>query len=274
MAPAMISRSHPLVLRLRALRRDRARREGEGVVVAEGIHLAEEALRRGALIEAAIVSPRLAATAEGRGLAARLRAAAVELLEGSDALVDSLQDARAAQPVVAIVRRDAPDFEDLLGARGAVPLVVIACGVQDPGNLGAILRAAEAAGATGLTASAGGVDLTHPRTVRASMGAILRFPAVEVDPVEALDRLRGRGLVAVGALPRGGEDYDACDWTRPIALVLGGEGGGIPEDAAKHLDARVRIPMAAGVESLSVAAAAAVLLFEAARARRRLSRDG
>ena len=264
----MIARSHPLVRRLRALRHDRARREAEGVVVAEGVHLAHEALRHAAAIEAAIVSPRLSTTAEGRSLAARLREAVVELHEAPDELVASVQDARTAQPVVAIVRRAAVGLEDVCDARGDAALVVLACGVQDPGNLGALLRTAEAAGATGCVTTPGSADLTHPRTVRASMGSILRLPAVELDGARALERIRARGLVAVGAFPREAADYDRYDWTQPTALVLGGEGGGIPGELVRFVDVRVRIPMAEGVESVSVAAAAAVLLFEAARARR------
>jgi TrmH family RNA methyltransferase len=148
----------------------------------------------------------------------------------------------------------------------------VACGVQEPGNLGALWRTADAAGASGFVATEGSVHLTHPRTVRASMGAIFRLPAVEASMEAVLKEIKGRGLTVVGANARSAAAYDSLDWTGPLALLFGGEGSGIPPEAEEALDLRVAIPMAPGVESLSVNAAAAVLLFEAARRRRAITR--
>ena len=248
--------------RLRALRDDPARRRDEGVFVAEGIHLAEEALRAGVPIETAIVAPSL----DDRRLREALARRAARFEEGPDDLVASLQDARGAQPVLLIVgsapipRREGPD------------LLAVAVGVQDPGNLGALARSADAAGATELIAC-GGADLHHPRAVRATMGAIFRLPCSRGAWEEVSATLAAAGTVRVGADPGGAEDYSRFDWNRPVALVLGGEGAGLSRIPREDLDATVRVPMHAGAESLSVAAAAAVLLFEAARARR-LRRDG
>jgi TrmH family RNA methyltransferase len=263
----MLSRTHPVARRLRALRREPGLRAGEGVLVAEGIHLAQEALGAGAVIELAVTAPRLLESPEGRSLATRLREASVPMHEASDATIDGFQDARSPQPVVLLVRRIVWPLDAVLDNRAGPPLVVIACGVQDPGNLGALMRTAEAAGATGFLASEGSADLTHPRTVRATMGSIFRMPAAERSLDEILDRAGSTGLRLVGA-ETSGDSYDAFDWTVPLALLVGAEGSGLPERARARLHARVAIPMAAGVESLSVGAAAAVLLFEAARARR------
>src|SRR5689334_17715716 len=180
----MLSRSHPLARRLRDLRRDPARRAAEGVLVAEGIHLVHEALGAKVPIEAVVLSSRLGRTDEGRRLETRLRLASVPVHEASDATIDTLQEARSPQPVLAIVRRAPSALPDLARTSGPA-LVTVACGIQDPGNLGTLLRTTEAAGGTGLAASRGGADLTHPRAVRASMGAIFRLPAA----VAALDEI-------------------------------------------------------------------------------------
>jgi TrmH family RNA methyltransferase len=182
--------------------------------------------------------------------------------------MDSLQDARSPQPVMLVVRRAAASVASVLAGRGGVPLVVIAWGVQDPGNLGGIVRSADAAGATGLIATGGSADLYHPRTVRATMGSIFRLPLTDGEGDDILDRVAAAGLVTIGAVPRGGTPYDAIDWRAPSALLLGGEGAGLPGELEARSGVRVGVPMRHGVESLSVGAAAAVLLFEAARSRR------
>jgi TrmH family RNA methyltransferase len=267
----MLSRTHPIARRLRALKGDAAQRESEGVFVAEGIHLAKEALAAGASIEAAVVSPRLEQSDEGREIARRLKAAGVETHTCAEATLDALTDARSPQPVVLIVRREPTTLPAVIEGRGGAPLLVVACGVQEPGNLGALWRTSDAAFATGFVATPGSASLTHARSVRASMGAIFRLPAVEAGLSSVLQEAHSRQFIVIGAEARGGVDYEAVDWTGPIALLLGGEGSGLPKDAEPFLDARVAIPMEPSVESLSVNAAAAVLLFAAARKRRPIS---
>ena len=235
--------------------------------MAEGIHLAQDALAARAVIEGAVASPRLLETIEGRDLAKRIAALNTETLEASDDVLEGLTDARSPQPIVLIVRRRAPTLDDAASGRGSPALLVIACGVQDPGNLGALLRSADAAGATGFVATSGSASLTHPRAVRASSGAIFRIPAAEGDLGEVLGQIESRGLVAAGATPRDGIAYHEFDWRPAAALLLGGEGSGLPRSAEAKLGARLTVPMAKGVESLSVNAAAAVMLFEAARQR-------
>ena len=264
----MISRSHPLARRLRALRKDRDLRDREGVLVAEGLHLVAEALSSGLVIEAAVFAARLNRDPEGRALAARLAAAGIPLHEAEDGTFEGLQDARSPQPVVAVARRKRFDLPEVLGGSRGTPLVVVPCGLQDPGNLGSIVRTAEAAGATGLVAAGDGVDLYHPRTVRAAMGSLFRLPACAARLAEALETARAADLRLVGAVASGARAYAAVDWRRPVAILLGAEGAGLPEAVLSAIEERVTIPLAAGVESLSVGAAAAVILFEAARARR------
>ena len=271
-SPAVISRSHPIAKRLRALRTDRELRDREGVLVAEGPHLADEALRSGATLELAIASPRLLAVTEGRALAARLAAAGVPLHEASDGTLEAVSDARSPQPVIVLAKRPRRTIEEALRPPEGVALLVVACGIQDPGNLGAIVRVAAASGASGVVTTPGSADLFHPRAVRASAGAIFRVPALEQDIAAVRRAIEAAGLKLAGADPRGSSPYDAFDWRPATALVLGGEGAGLPEELIAHLNARVVVPMRAGSESLSVGTAAAVLLFEAAR--QRASRAG
>jgi TrmH family RNA methyltransferase len=263
-----LSRGHAEVRRLRLLRRDRAARAAQGLFVAEGIHLAEEALRCRAPLLRAVVTPALGRSEEGRGLLRAFAQAGVPVGEVDDTVMDGLQDARSPQPVLVVVRLHERRLEDVVPGRAGTALVAVAAGVQDPGNLGALLRSADAAGATGFVALADGADLHHPRAVRGSMGSIFRLPArAEPRTGALLDRLRSLGVDALATDPAAELRYDLCDLTRPVALFFGAEGRGVPAGIAARLDGTVRVPMHPGVDSLSVGAAAAVHLFEAARQR-------
>lgn len=255
--------------RLRALRHDRDLRDEQRVFVAEGPRLAREAIASGASIELA-----LCARGIGHGLVEELRGAGLAPAFTTPDVHRALQDARSPQPVLLVVRRRAIRIEDLLAPVAAVPLVVVAHGIQDPGNLGSIVRTAEAAGASGMLVCGDSADLYHPRTVRATAGSIFRLPVLQTNLADLTASLRDAGLQRVASSPDPGRDHDAVDLRGPTAILLGGEGAGLPRELRDAADVAVRIPMAAGVESLSVSAAAAVLLFEAARQRRSLSRDG
>lgn len=263
----MLGRSHARIRELRELRRNRRKRDEAGVFFAEGVHLAEEALASGAALRLALVSPALDRHPAGPGLRRGLTATGTEILETTAAALDSLQDARSPQPVLLVVRRRPDDLEAVLDARPGVPLVVGACGLQDPGNLGSILRTAEAAGATALVAAGEGADLFHPKTVRATMGSIFRLPAARAAVEPALDALHRRGIRVVAADPHAGPSCFECDLTGPVAVLIGREADGLAGHPLRAAARRVRIPMATGVESLSAGAAAAVLLYEAARQR-------
>ena len=267
--PRPLGRQHPTIRRLRVLRRDPARRHAESVLVAEGIHLAQEALSASeAAIELVVVSPRLARTEEGRELLAAVEQSEVRCFETSDTVLQSLQDSRSAQPILTLVRR--PQWPPDLGLalRQKKALIGVAHGIQDPGNLGSLFRTLHAAGGTACFVDDAAADPFHARAVRASMGSILRLP-VRVEPTgDLLPRLRECGIALVGAASSGEVEYQRCDITRAVAVFFGGEGRGLPPELLAELDETIRVPLHAGVESLSVGAAAAVVLFEAARQRR------
>lgn len=264
-----LGRGHATVRLVRGLRRERVRRDAEGLFLAEGYHLAAEALASRVEVAFAIASPAIERSEEGVGLLDRLRKTGVAVHETADSVLESLQDARSPQPLLLVARQPRTDLARALDTRGCFPLVTVTHGLQDPGNLGSILRTSDAAGATGLVACGEGVDLFHPRAVRATMGSIFRLPVAVAEAETLLDELFRRGIDSLAADPRAPGTHVECEMTGPVALWIGREGAGLPAPLLDRVPRRVRIPMEPGVESLSAGAAAAVLLYEARRQRSR-----
>ena len=264
-----LGKQHPTLRRVRDLRRDPRLRREQGVFVAEGLHLAEEALASRASIELVLYSERLTEHDAGRALLDRIVAADLERAEVADTVLAALQDARSPQPVLTLARRRDTTLEACLSAVGPHPLFVVAHGIQDPGNLGGLWRTADAAGAAALFVTGESADPYHPRTVRATMGSVFRLAAVATDVEAATAAFRRAGLTTLATTPSASTDYHAATFTSGCAVYFGGEGAGLPGPVLAAMDACVRIPMRGGVESLSVGAAAAVVLFEAAHQRAR-----
>ena len=256
------SRSNPTVKRFRALR-DRGAEEG--LCVLEGVKLVEEALAAGLSILEAAVASRFLATPRGAALVARLSAAEVEVREMTDEVLAAVSDVEQDQGLVAVARRrEFPESALLSG----VPLVLVAAGIQNPGNLGALLRTAEAAGATGAIL-AGCADAWSWKALRGAMGSTFRLPHLRTDDaLSALSRLRAAGVRIYATASTRALPHDQADLRGPSAVVLGNEGAGLGQELARAADATLSIPMAGAAESLNVAVAAGVLLFEAARQRR------
>jgi TrmH family RNA methyltransferase len=244
----------------------RALRQGEtsedGLVGIEGARLVEDALRSGIHVAAMLVS------ASGEGYMESLQALLpreAALLRTTDRLFGGVADTQTPQGIAALVRPHAAQFEDLVRGLG---LVVVLAGVQDPGNVGTILRSAEAFGASGVIAAKGTAHPFSPKAMRASAGSALRVPlfAGLALPV-ALAQLRMAGLRLYAASLRGTLPAARADLRAPCALVIGNEGAGVPADVERSVDALLQIPMDAPVDSLNAAVAASVLLYEAARQR-------
>ncbi len=251
---------------MRRLRRSK----GDGALL-EGPHLVAEALAAGLALDPVLATPEFLAGAEWPALAAPLaRAGAVPLAVAAD-LLHGLADADSPRGILAVAqlpRRGAAALP-----RSADGVYLYADGLQDPGNLGAVARVAEAAGAAGLALSPGSVHPNHPRALRGSAGSLLRLPvAVDVTPEALAEHLAAPGsrLTArwVALVPRGGEDlYRAPLAGGALVLLLGAEGPGLSAALAARADLRLTIPMAAGVESLNAAVSAALVLFEIRRQR-------
>jgi len=177
-------------------------------------------------------------------------------------VLERVADAVTPQPVLAIVASVDVELDTLEAAE----FVVVCVDVRDPGNLGTVLRVAEAAGAGGVICCESCVDAFSPKTVRASAGSLFHVPVVAGgEPLEVLDRMGRWGMRRLGTDAHRGAAYDSVDLTAPTALVLGNEAHGLPDDLAAAVDSTVTIPMVGRTESLNVGMAAAVLCFERAR---------
>lgn len=183
-------------------------------------------------------------------------------------LLGRLLDASTPRPVAAVVERRPAELATLCGAVGSLAPLLLLAGVSDPGNAGTLLRSAEAFGAPGVVFGDDSVDPWSPKTVRASAGAIHRVQVVEAPIHEAAVGLRSTGMRMVGADQRAEVSLEALDTSDAIGFVLGNESRGLPPDLVGVLDEQVRIPMTGRTESLNVAMAGTILLYETARRRR------
>jgi TrmH family RNA methyltransferase len=259
------SRRHPVVGAFRHLAR---RPDPDGArLLLDGLHLIQEARQAGLAFEVLVVrQTRLRDGAPERTLALDLAARGSAVVAAADAVVAACSPLEAPSGVLAIVRRHTRTAEEALRGPGALHLAV--ADIQDPGNIGSLIRAAEAGGAASVLVCGASASPFSWKAVRGSMGSVLRLPVVAgLSASDAVAAMVRRRLRVVAAVPRHGLDPDEVDWRGPVGLLLGGEAAGLPGDLVAQCHARVSIPMAAPVESLNVAAAAAVLVYAARRQR-------
>ena len=244
---------------------DAGARRSAGRAVAWGRHLAIEAIAAGLAVDRALLAPELDGDAEGRRIVAALARASVPALRVARGLLNGIAAGAGDQGVVLLIRRRPETIATLLARRPT--LLLAAHGVQDPGNLGSMVRSADALGADGLLALEGSADPWSSRALRAAMGAAFRLPIVEAESAAALPALRAAGLRVAAADTAASARPDAADLRAPLAILLGREGAGLPPALLEAAAIRIGIPMRAGVDSLNVHAAAAILLYEARRQR-------
>jgi TrmH family RNA methyltransferase len=257
------SRKNPLAQRARVVRDGRA----PDSIFVEGVRLCEEALRASVVFEAVLYTRTLTEDGRGNALLERLREVCQNAHAVSKDVLESVSDTKTPQGVVALVRRPHTGRERIEQARG-VPLVVVMHRANNPSNAGAVLRVAEAAGATGVILTKGSTDPLSPKSLRGSMGSAFRLPLWTGPSLEeALGWCAARGVGAVATAAAAPSLHTELDWTTPRAVVLGPEAGGLSEDELGAAAEAVRIPMREPVESLNLATALAVLLYEAARQR-------
>jgi len=251
--------------RLKDLRRALAQpgRDGRSLAGIEGPNLLEEALRAGLRIPCVFVAQGEEQLLEGLALAAE-----TEILMLPKELLDSALATETPQPVAALVEPPIWNWVDMLGEEEkAAPLLVVLAGLQDPGNLGTILRSAEAFGAAGVLSLPGTVSVWNPKAVRASAGSVFRIPLLSIGEKDCFARLRKAGVKIWTTAVHRAEAVDRIDLRGPVALLIGNEGNGVPQELAALADGAVTIPCPGPVESLNAAAAASVLLYEASRQR-------
>lgn len=258
---AITSRHHAIVKEFRELTRG-----GGPLILLDGWHLLTEAVTAGVAIETvALCGP---PAADQQIVIERARRAGAHVVEVSSAALNAMSPVNSPTGVVASARKPAADAAAMLAPTPA--LVLAAFGIQDPGNAGAVIRSAAAAGATGVLVDEATADPWGWKALRASMGSVFHLPVSRTRaPLESIGSWQAAGLLVVAAVPRGGVSMYDTDLTRPVAILMGGEGPGLPDDAISAADARISIPMSASTESLNVAVAAALLMYEARRQRRR-----
>jgi TrmH family RNA methyltransferase len=245
---------------IRSLVRRRVRRR-EGRFSVEGTRLVDEVVRAGIRPALVFYTEAWAGTPAGQRLLPALEQAHEGNWLVSEAVIAASADTKTPQGILAVV-----PFVDLRPQEG---LILILDRVRDPGNLGTILRSAEAAGVGQVLLAPGTVDVYNPKVVRGAMGAHFRLPVATLEWPAIGQRVAGRAVWLADAA--GEVAYEVVDWTQPVALIVGGEAAGAGKEAAALVTGRVSIPMAGGAESLNAAMAATVLLFEAARQHRRRS---
>ncbi|MBD2867828.1 TrmH family RNA methyltransferase [Paenibacillus arenilitoris] len=243
---------------------DKKYRDRAGRFIIEGIHLILEALKGKADVSAIVYDAE-------RGLPAEL----LRERTRTDVKADWIQASRAVMakctgtdtppPAFAVVAKLSADPEALFGGDC---LVVALDGVRDPGNAGTIIRSADAVGADAVVLGKGCVDLYNPKTVRSTMGSLFHLPIIEADLTELLPKARARGAKLVGTSLQAEHTCYGYDWTQPTWLLMGSESDGLSEAVRALVDESVIIPMAGEAESLNVAMASTVLLYECLRQRR------
>jgi TrmH family RNA methyltransferase len=245
--------------RLKDIRRLR-RSKGDRALL-EGPHLVQEALAAGIVLEEVLATPAFLATSEGERLA---RSFPMPPLEVSPEILEDLTDADSPRGLLAVARLPRFGVEALPVCSGRPYLYLD--GLQDPGNLGALARVAEAAGAAGLALSPGCAHPNHPRALRASAGSLLRLPlALVAEPGELEAHLSPSHPRWAALVPRGGENLYQASLGGTLILAVGAEGPGLSSSLLSRVHLRLTIPMEKGVESLNATVAAALVLFEVRR---------
>lgn len=254
------STSNPIVKQLVRLQKKSAARKKEEIFLAEGLRLFRETPRES--IRELYVSEMFWAKEEHRQL---LRGLPVEVM--SDHVFSRIADTTTPQGILCVVKRPCYTLDEMLKKRN--PHLLILENLQDPGNLGTILRTAEGAGVTGMILNDLCVDVYNPKTIRSTMGSIYRLPFVYVpDLAEAIAEIKRNEVRVFAAHLEAIHNYDEENYGQGTAFILGNEGNGLTDATAALADAWVRIPMCGQVESLNVAIAAAVFMFEVSRQRR------
>jgi TrmH family RNA methyltransferase len=256
------SRHNPIVKRFREVARSGS---SAGAMLLDGEHLLEEALAAGVPIEVAAFADRPGNDALTR-LAARSARAGARTVQVTDQVLAAMSPVKNPSGVVALATLRRAEASALL--TGPEALVLLLHEIQDPGNVGAVIRVSEACGVTGVVTSEGSADPFGWTALRGAMGSTFRMPILDRQPLnDAIERARAAGIRVFATVPTGGTSLPHADLRGPSAVLLGGEGPGLPDALADTADERLTIPMRPPVESLNVATAAALIVYEAARQR-------
>ena len=260
MSGRISSRQNALVKRFRGV----ARGEYPDLMLLDGNHLLREALRSGIRIETVAFADRI----DDAELMHGAERTGAETFRVNESILSAISPVRHPSGVVALAAKPELSLDDVLAKQPA--LVVMLSEVQDPGNVGAVIRAAEGCGASGVVCSDATADPYGWKALRGAMGSTFRLPIAVKESVDnGIAAARARGLRVFATTARDGTPLPDCDLRGPAAILFGSEGRGLTDAITDAADARLTIPMQPPVESLNVAVAAALVLYEAARQRRR-----
>ena len=258
------STSNAQIKELAKLQKKSRLRDEKGIFLVEGPRMTEEIPAE--RIEKVYASESFAK--KNKEFLEKLQAP-VELL--TDTVFAYVSDTKTPQGILLVMEQRSCEICEMLDldAQGRKPLLMVLDNLQDPGNLGTILRAGEAAGVTGVIMSHDCVDIYNPKVIRSTMGSVYRMPFVYVEHLpETLEVLAEAGIHSYAAHLKGKNSYDQEDYTRGTAFLIGNEGNGLRDEVADAAECYIKIPMCGDVESLNAAVASSVLMFEAARQRR------
>lgn len=258
------------VKRVVSLHKRKGRME-QGLFIVEGVRLAEEALRSGWEITACFFTEQALCHERPENLAQALEKTGKRIYIVTEAIYQKISETKQPQGVLFVLKIRSAKLNGLLSVRNTnrSPLYLVLDRIQDPGNVGTILRAADAAGCTAVFTVKGTADLFAGKTVRATMGALFRVPfAADLDKTEIVAALKERGcLFYATAMDRQARPYFSMNFVKPTAVVFGNEGSGVDAFFLQQCQETVYIPMQSGAESLNVAVAASIILYEAVRQR-------
>jgi len=255
------SKQNPRVKELRAALQRPGRGDAETVAL-EGFHLVQEAIRSGLTIETIFISEESESILKTLGIPD-----SVEILALPAEILASAVTTETPQPIAALAQSRRWNWQDLLSVIPGTGLILVLAGIQDPGNLGTILRSAEAFGSTGVISLPGTVSHWNPKAMRASAGSVFRMPLLSASPSECFERLRSSGHRIMATMAHDAEPLSKIDLAKSVALVIGSEGSGLSPELAAQCDDHITIPCPGPVESLNAAVAASILLYEASRQR-------
>lgn len=254
------STSNPQIKRLMQLQKKSKVRNEENVFVVEGLRMFSEVPKK--RVEKVYISESLH---NRKKQELNLQDFPVEIL--SDSVFERVSDTKTPQGILCVVRRKTYELEDFLKVK--TPHFMVLDNLQDPGNLGTILRTAEAAGVDAVFMSKDCVDIYNPKTIRSTMGAIYRVPFLYIEDIpQLLGKFRENGVKSYAAHLNGVHFYDEENYESGTAILIGNEGNGLREEVTENADVLVKIPMQGKVESLNAAVAATVFMFEVFRQRR------
>jgi TrmH family RNA methyltransferase len=260
------SPSNPRIRAIMKLGR-RSERILTGLMPVEGIREISRALAAGVEFREVFFCPDIAGGAVQARLLERLAASGAQLIETSGAVFKKIAYRESTGGILAVAARHDHPLGDLRIGRD--PLILIVDHLEKPGNLGAIFRSADGAGATGVIVSDPSAELSNPNVIRASLGTVFTVQKAVAPASEVIPWLKMNGIAVVATTPDAGTDWSGVDLASPSAIVLGSEDRGLGDEWLKAADVRVRIPMRGTADSLNVSAAAAILLYEALRQRLR-----